>query len=67
MQIMSFWNTWIMIINMKIIVHLNAINVHLKYMNYDHKHENNISLIKIQIQYFWNTRITIINMKLIFN
>ncbi len=41
-----------MIINMKIIVHLNAINVHLKYMNYDHKHENNVSLIKIQIQYF---------------
>ncbi len=36
-------------------------------MNYDHKHENNVSLIKIQIQYFLNTRITIINMKIIFH
>ncbi len=25
---------------------------HFKYMNYDLKHENNVSLIKIQIQYF---------------
>ncbi len=31
MQLMSIWNTWIMIKNIKIIFHENAIIVHLKY------------------------------------
>ncbi len=38
MQLMSIWNKWIMILNITIIFHSNAINVHLKYMNYDVKH-----------------------------
>ncbi len=43
---MSIWSTRIMIINKKIIFNKNAINVHLKYMNYDLKQY----LIKMQIK-----------------
>ncbi len=32
MQLMSIWNAWIMIINIKIMFHSNAIIVHLKYI-----------------------------------
>ncbi len=34
-------------LNIKIIFNEKAIHVHLKYMNYDHKHSNNISLIQL--------------------
>ncbi len=46
MQLMSILNTWIMIINMKIIFNWNANNFHLKYMNYDLKQY----FIKMQIK-----------------
>ncbi len=49
MQLMSNWNTLIIITYIKIIINEKAIHVHLKYMNYDQKHSNNISLIKINV------------------
>ncbi len=65
MQIKSFWNAWIMNLNIKIIFNEKAIHVHLKYMNYDHKHSNNISLI--QLLSIWNAWIMIKHMKIIFH
>ncbi len=41
-----------MILNIKIILNSNAINVHLKYMNYDQTHENNISFMQCPFEIY---------------
>ncbi len=60
---MSIWNTLIIITYIKIIINEKAIHVHLKYMNYDQKHSNNISLM--QVMSIWNAWIMILNIKII--